>query len=116
LYVVCRAIAILGTDILTTGRAVRAVVSGPLCDAREDGLEHFWKQPQHIRVSYDLLTAEKGRWIVDQNLVHQVQMKDPPISLGVFFKLCKELGIPSQLQLDMVATEKPTGGSFFVWS
>ncbi|KAJ7139043.1 hypothetical protein C8R44DRAFT_300148 [Mycena epipterygia] len=86
--------------------------------AWQDAFQHLCRQPRDIRDTYLLLTTEKGRWdrrrqnFIDQ---YQVQIKDPPISLRVFFKLCKELGISSQLQLEMAATEKPNGGSFFVW-
>lgn len=110
------AIANLTTDVLL-GRAVR--MAGALemfCPARQDALQHLWRQPTHIRNAYHLLTTEEKRWDRSrQNHIDLVQIKDPPISLRVFFKLCNELGVPSQLQLEIATTEKPTGGLFFVW-
>ncbi|KAJ7912503.1 hypothetical protein B0H13DRAFT_538812 [Mycena leptocephala] len=98
-------------------RAVRmAGALEMLCPARQDALQHLWRQPTHIRNTYHLLTTEEKRWDRSrQNHIDLVQIKDPPISLRVFFRLCKELGIPSQLQLEIATTEKPTGGFFFVW-
>jgi hypothetical protein len=114
LYVHPTTITDVGSDTLPGRAAHTAAALETFSLARENARQHLWMQPQHIRNAYYLLTTEKERWDHARQTL-SVQVKDPPISLRVFFRLRKELCIPSQLQLEMAAIEKQTGGSFFVW-
>ncbi|KAJ7139044.1 hypothetical protein C8R44DRAFT_300155 [Mycena epipterygia] len=68
-------------------------------------------QPPQVYNAYQLLADEKKKW----EHVHRTfdDSKAPPVSAHAFFRLCAELGISAELQVEMVAAERSEGGSFF---
>ncbi|KAJ7285876.1 hypothetical protein C8J57DRAFT_1286098 [Mycena rebaudengoi] len=73
--------------------------------------EYLFLQPPQIHNTYRLLIDEKNKW--DYACGTITSKEASLVSAHAFFRLCVELGIPAEVQLEMVAAERSEGGSFF---
>jgi hypothetical protein len=73
---------------------------------------YLFLQPPQIHNAYQLLTDEEKKWEHAQGTLDHKNVL--PVSAHALFRLCAELGIPAEVQLEMVGAERPeAGGSFF---
>ncbi|KAJ6490184.1 hypothetical protein DFH09DRAFT_1377431 [Mycena vulgaris] len=72
-------------------------------------------KPIYIANVHRLLLAQRTRLDWRHGILVAEGWTSPAVPVKYFFKLGKELGIPTELQVEMATAEKATGESFFVW-
>jgi hypothetical protein len=84
------------------------LMQGPTCAPPTIG--NIYSYNLRKSTTYQLLTVELKKW---EHVLDDKKLEGSPVSVHAFFRLCVELGIPAEVQIEVAAAEKSEGWSFF---